>query len=176
MECLELTEYLECGAKIPYKYPKLCSPISVLLLNVTFDILSPVLPLLFSCWPPPTDGFVPRTFILYRVLNASESLERCASGSQRQAGCANCTEIQGDGASTTCLLDSFPSHPLCPLLPSCGNLSGRVTQSPWSRNTPVCEFCNNGVEIIQQTWLIIILITNFLWKHRFYKLPLDLQT
>lgn len=35
-------------------------------------------PIFFSCWPFPTDGFVPRIFTPYSVSNASESLERWA--------------------------------------------------------------------------------------------------
>lgn len=65
MECLEFTNCLECGAKIPHQI-QMCSQITANLLRVTFWYLfihQLSLTFFFSCWPTPTDGFVPRTFI-----------------------------------------------------------------------------------------------------------------
>lgn len=160
MKCLELTKSLEHRAKIPTNIQRSLQVSSKLL----FDICSLALPYLFSCsWPTPIDGSVPRTFIPYSVM-----LQRAWRGvlqsSIAKPHRANCTEIQGGGASTTCLLDSIPSHLPCQLRPSCGNLSQRVTQSPWSSSTSMCEFCTNKIEIILLAWERIILIRNFLWK------------
>lgn len=114
---------------------RICSEVNAILLNVSLWYLFICSPHFFSRWPPSTDGSVPRTFPPHRVSNAAESLERSPNAKPRRA---NCAEIQDDGANATCLLDPVPSHPPSSLHPSCGNLSLRVTQSPWSRNLSVC--------------------------------------
>lgn len=171
-----VNKVLSMWRKIPHQYPKMCSQITASLFKVTFWYL-------FTSSPPPFFPVGPLSLMalflepsFHTVSNASESLESVLQPTNAKPHRANCTEIQGDGASTTCLLASFPSHPPCPLHPSCGNLSRRVTQSPWSSDMPVCQFCTNKIKIILQVRQIIILIRNFLWKHRIYKLPLDLQT
>lgn len=171
MECLELTKYLECGAKIPHKYPQMCSQIT-LLLKVIFGEL-------FTGSPPPSFPISPLPWMALflepsfrTVSNASESLERCASVSQGQAWPCQLYRNPGRWGERHLLVGFLSLSPPCLLHPSCGNLSQRVTQSPWSRNTSMCEFCNNGIEINLLAWQIIILIRNFLWKHRFYKLLL----
>lgn len=112
----------------------------------------------------------------HTVSNAAESLERRASVFPRQAPPCQLHGHPGRRGEHHLLVGFLPSHLPCPLHPSCGNPPWRVAQSPWSSNTSVCEFCTNETEIVLPACQIMIVIRNFLWKHRLYKLPLDLQT
>lgn len=75
MECLELTKYLECGAKIPCKYPEMCSQITSE--SYLWRAVHQLSPTFFSHQPPPMDGFVPRTFTPYSVKCFWELGEVC---------------------------------------------------------------------------------------------------
>ena len=154
---------------------KWCSEIPVILLNVSFEICSPASPTFFPHQPPPIDGFDPRTFNSTQSVKCFREFGAVLRAPNAKPRRANRTQIQGAEANTTCLLDLLPTRPTCSLCPGCGNLPPTVTQSPWSRNLSECELCNNEMKIFLLTWQIIILI-NFFWKHRFHKLPLDLQT
>lgn len=171
----ELTTCLERGAKIPHQYPRMCSPITCKFPQSYCLISAHWLPHLFPAGPLPLmASFLEPSF--RTVSNAAESLERCASVFPRQDPPCQLHGHPGRWGQRHLLVGFLPSHLPCPLHASCGNPPWRVAQSPWSSNTSACEFCTTKIEIILPACQITILIRNFLWKHRLYKLPLDLQT
>lgn len=153
---------------------KWCSEIAVILLNVSFEICSPASPTFLPHQPPPIGGFDPRTFTPRRVSNASESLERCSGLPTPSPAVPTVHRSRVPGPTPPAYWISFPPAPHAPFAQAVAT-SLQQWPSHLEAETYQCELCNNEMEFFLLTWQIIILI-NFLWKHRFHKLPLDLQT
>lgn len=173
MKCLELTKYLEHRAKIPQQYPEMCSQVVSSLLKVTFWYLPTSARHLFSFWPAPTDGFSPRTF--FPAVSMPARAWRGGLQPSHAKAAVPAAQRGGRRASATCLLDPVPP-PAVPTWPTLWQPTLRRDPVTLNSDTWVCEFCTSQMEIILPACQITILIRNFLWRHRFYKLPPDLQT
>lgn len=173
MGCLELTKYLECGATGSHQF------LNGVLRSLWFSWMLALKsahqhPPLSSHQPPPIGGFDPRTFTPRRVSNASESLERCSGLPTPSPAVPTVHRSRVPGPTPPAYWISFPPAPHAPFAQAVAT-SLQQWPSHLEAETYQCELCNNEMEIFLLTWQIIILI-NFLWKHRFHKLPLDLQT
>ena len=168
---LQLTKYLECGGKVPHPHPEYVLRSMQFSWMLAFDICSSALPTFSLDGPLPLMAL----FLEPSLHTECQMLLRVWRGLPTPSPAAPTVQ-----KSRT----MGPTPPACwipfPLtLQALSTRAAATSLQEWPSHLEAETYqyvlCHE-TKIFLLAWQIIILIRYFLWKHRFHKLPLDLQT